>query len=34
VEFSCVSPNIPEIGKIARACAYQSGKPTNQPKKK
>jgi hypothetical protein len=34
VEFSCVSPNIPEIGKIARACAYQSGQPTNQPKKK
>ncbi|HET9835546.1 MAG TPA: hypothetical protein VFP88_04295 [Rhodanobacteraceae bacterium] len=35
VEFSCVSPNIPEIGKIAPACAYQSAsKPANPPKKK
>lgn len=28
VEFSCVSPNIPEIARIAAACVYQ---PANQP---
>ena len=30
VQFACVSPNIPEITKIAPACAYQ---PANQPAK-
>jgi hypothetical protein len=35
VEFSCVSPNIPEIATIAPACKYQSAnQPASKPKKK
>ena len=35
VEFSCVSPNIPEIAKIAPNCVYQSANQSTgqQPKK-
>jgi len=35
VEFSCVSPNIPEIEQVAPTCAYQpANKPTGKSSKK
>ena len=35
VEFSCVSPNIPEIAQVAPTCAYQpANQPTGKPSKK
>ncbi|HET6912544.1 MAG TPA: hypothetical protein VFH71_04255 [Rhodanobacteraceae bacterium] len=35
VEFSCTSPNIPEIATIAPACKYQpANQPASAPKKK
>lgn len=34
IEFACVSPNIPEIGKIAPGCTFQPvGQPAAKPKK-
>jgi len=35
VEFSCVSPNIPEIAQVTPTCAYQpANQPTGKPSKK
>lgn len=34
VQFSCTSPNIPEIATIAPACKYQPAQPASEPKKK
>jgi hypothetical protein len=35
VQFSCTSPNIPEIATIAPACKYQpANQPASEPKKK
>lgn len=35
IAFVCVSPNIPEIGKITKDCKYQPAKPSaSQPTKK